>query len=195
MSRIFLDVGAHEGQTLEEVIDPVYGFSRILAFEPMPRQFSVLKSREWPATVELLNFGLSDHDGVATLYGQNDGMEASIYPTKKDVDASVKTDVSLRRASTFVDELPDGTIVMKLNCEGAEVPILLDLISTGMIWKLAEIMIDFDIRKVEGFEGEERTIRSKLSEIGFDRFSLCEEVMVGPTHQERIRNWLLGIDV
>lgn len=36
--RIFLDVGAHDGQTLAEVLKPEYRFDRVYAFEPMPAQ-------------------------------------------------------------------------------------------------------------------------------------------------------------
>ena len=34
MAIVALDVGAHEGQTLEAMLDPRFGVDRIYAFEP-----------------------------------------------------------------------------------------------------------------------------------------------------------------
>ena len=54
-------------------------------------------------------------------------------------------------------------------------------------------MLDFDIRRVPGMEHTEGQLMGRMAEIGFDRFSLCDNVMVGNTHQRRIRNWLSTI--
>lgn len=182
---VFLDVGAHDGQTLEAVID--LDFELIYAFEPMPKQYATLVERFKRPNVALCNFGLSDFTGESLVYGTNDEMEASMYPQKNDVDSRVVTVCDFVRASEFFEELPDGLIV-KLNCEGAEVAILDDLIDSGQIWKIASVLIDFDIRKVLGEEHlEERTLK-RLAEIGFDRY--CDWPP-GNTHQDRIRAWLL----
>lgn len=193
---IFVDVGAHEGQTLEEVVKPRYGFDRIYALEPMPDQFAelVLRFGGHPG-VTLLNAGLADQSGRLTLYGDNEAMDATLYATKRDtVDPTFTTECAFLRASDFVGSLPPGLVVVKLNCEGGEIPILDDLVSSGAIWGLHEVMIDFDIRKVDGHEAEEQRILGRLASIGFSRYSLSEEVMQGETHQERIAGWLDGVE-
>lgn len=191
---IFLDVGSHEGQTLEEVTKPRYRFDRIYAFEPMAREFDILTERFGHlGNVALFNFGLADSSGRRDLYGTNDGMEASIYPEKLDTDETVVSRCSFVRASEFVAELPDVPIYVKLNCEGAEVLILDDLIGSREIHRLANVMIDFDIRKVPGRDHEAAAVLRRLKSVGFTRFSLCEKVMIGPTHQDRIANWLTKV--
>jgi FkbM family methyltransferase len=194
MTITFIDVGAHEGQTLEEVIKPQYGFDQIIAFEPMPRQFEILNARFGGLPrVTLLNCGLSDHEGSMPIYGTNEHMEASIFKTKRDlVKPESSTECYFREASPFIDSL-DGTIIMKLNCEGAEVVILKNLVERGAIWRIANVMIDFDIRKIPGQEHREREVLESLRTIGFDRYSLCENVMHGATHQDRIANWLHAV--
>lgn len=190
---IFLDVGAHEGQTLEEVTKPRYAFDRIFAFEPMPEQFVSLRERfEDDPSVTLLMVGLSDRAGVFPVYGDNSRMEASIYPTKLDVDESIVTNCAFVCASAFFrDVIPnDERVIVKLNCEGSEIAILDDLIDSGEVWKIENLMIDFDIRKVRGREKEEDRILSKFAAIGFDRYFLSHDVMLGETHQERIAHWL-----
>lgn len=192
---IFLDVGAHEGQTLEEVVKPRYGFDWIFAFEPMPRQFAILSERFRDPNVILLEYGLSDHSGEATFYGGNDRMETSLYASKVDVDEREETPGRVVAASEFFEQqvAPWETAVVKLNCEGAEVPILDDLIDSGAIWRCANVMIDFDTRKVAGREGEEARVLGRLDDLGFADYCLCEDVFRGETHQDRIRCWLDGV--
>lgn len=183
---VFLDVGAHEGQTLEAVVD--MDFEHIYAFEPMPAQFARLQALfgDLP-NVTLRNVGLAARNGAALVYGTNDDMEASLYPAKRDVDSETVTLCEFVRASDFFADLPEGLIV-KLNCEGAEVEILNDLIASGQIWKIANVLIDFDVRKIAGMEHLEDETLKRLADIGFDRYSGWPQ---GATHQDRIRAWLL----
>lgn len=190
---VFVDVGAHEGQTLEEVDNGSYLFDRILALEPMPAQYAKLVAHGWSDRVTLFPFGLLDTTGTFNVYGNNDIMESSVYAEKRDADATVVTPCLFEQASLFLDhELgPDDVVVMKLNCEGAEVPILHDLVTTGAIHQLKEVMIDFDIRKVTGREGDEQVVLARMAEVGFRRWVLSEQVMIGATHQQRIGHWLV----
>lgn len=193
MSLTFIDVGGHEGQTLEEVTKPRWSFDRIHCLEPMPAQFALLRERFACHAVTIHPFGLAAKTGPRSLYGSNDIMEASIYSAKDDVDATVETDCFFVAASQFVNTwCPTGDLVVKLNCEGAEIEILDDLIDTGAIWRCVNVMVDFDIRKVPGQEHHEQRILARLRDIGFDRISLCDDVMRGATHQARIANWLKG---
>lgn len=192
---IFIDVGGYEGQTLDEVIKPRWGFSRIYCLEPMPRQFEVLVQKySHLENVELLEYGLSDRTGEAIIYGDNSIMEASMYADKRDADSSFETVCKFIEASEFVRGLnTDDEIIMKLNCEGAETIILQNLIDSGVIWDLDNVMIDFDVRKIPSMAWSEAHIMAELKRIGFLKFSLCDEVMHGLTHQDRIANWLQGV--
>jgi hypothetical protein len=139
--------------------------------------------------LELINAGLAERDGVRGVYGDNQGMEASIYADKTDVDDSVVTVCDFLDASAFFAGL-SGDVVVKLNCEGSECLILDRLIDTGDIWTITHLMVDFDVRKIPGQKHRERDTLAKLQGIGFDRFALSETVMIGETHQDRIRHWL-----
>lgn len=188
--RIFLDVGSHTGQTLEEVTRPQYGF-KVYGFEPMPVQYQALVAAfDDKPNVILLNYGLSDKSCDKTLYGDNSQMEASVFSNKYDVDYNVQTVCKFVQASGFLRAIQAKDVTLKLNCEGAEVEILDDLIRSGEIWSVGNLMIDFDIRKVPGGEREAKRVLKELDGIGYDRYHLSENVMHGPTHQARIANWL-----
>ena len=122
-------------------------------------------------------------------------MEASIFAAKNDVNPIDTMPCAIVEASNwfFRNITEDDTVIMKLNCEGSEIPIMNNLIDSGEIWKLHNVMLDFDIRKVPGMEHCEVDLMTKMAEIGFARYSLCDSVMIGKTHQNRIGNWLSTI--
>ena len=190
---IFLDVGAHVGQTLAEVTRYKYQFRTIYAFEPMPVQSSHLHMayRGFP-NVQVLDYGLGDSTRAATLYGANDQCESSIYADKRDVTRAMQTECAIVDASNWFRRnlTPDDTVIMKINAEGSEIPILNSLIDSGEIEKVANVMIDFDIRKVSGLEHCEQALIQRFADIEFTRYSISEVVMRGYTHQDRIANWL-----
>jgi FkbM family methyltransferase len=188
---LFLDVGAHDGQTLREVLR--HPFDRIFAFEPMPVQHRNLLRDFTDPRLQILRYGLSDRSGTMPVYGTNDDMEASVYPDKVDVDRVACTWCEFVEASRFFHDHVEPPVIVKLNCEGSEIAILNNLIESGQVWKITNVMIDFDVRKIPGMEHLEAELLDRFEQIGFHNFSLCDDVMKGETHQDRIAHWLDSI--
>ncbi len=191
---IFLDIGAHWGETLEEALSPVWRFDTVYAFEPDPEAVRIIEQK-FAAEIAsgkliLIPAALSDHDGEADLFGGNEGGGASLYAEKTNIDAAKHARVTLIQSSTFFREhfTADEVIIAKLNCEGGEVNILNDLAKSGEIQKIARLVVDFDIRKVRGKRGLARATIAAMRAAGFDRFLLTEDVMVGPDARARTRN-------
>ncbi|MGI9307068.1 MAG: hypothetical protein ACR2P5_07190 [Gammaproteobacteria bacterium] len=198
MKKIFLDVGGHEGQTLEEVLKPDYRFDAVHCFEPQPEYCEHIR-RNFSARIAdgklfAHSFGLADFDGERLLYGK--GIGASVFSDKEDIDNAVSARCSFVRASAFFAEHigKEDLAVMKLNCEGGEVLILRDLIKSGAVHSLANAMIDFDIRKIPSRRSEEKKITTEMAAAGFKNYTTASRSMVGFTHQERIRFWLSNLD-
>jgi FkbM family methyltransferase len=186
MLQVFIDVGAHAGQTLAAAVQ--YDFDVIYGIEPMPNEFRILRGRfAYDRRVKLMNTALSHSNGTCTMYGTNELMEASILSSKNDVDASATTEVPTTRASEFVGSLPPADVYVKMNCEGAEIPILNDLLDSGAIHSLNRILIDWDIRKVPGMEHTEYQVRDRLGAEGFLRY---DDWPPGETHMLRVRQWI-----
>ena len=198
---VFLDVGGHLGQTLDEVLSDGYAFDHIHCFEPMSRFAdrldNVYGDHVDAGRLSVHNFGLARRTGELTLFGANEGGGASVFEAKGDrVADSERTTVRMVRASDFFQHqlAEEDRIVMKLNCEGSEGDILLDLAESGLIHRIADVMIDFDLFKVRGRRHEPYEVLRKLREVGFEDYHLALDAMVGPTHQDRIRNWLSYVD-
>lgn len=184
---IFVDVGAHEGQTIDEVRRADYPFDVIHAIEPMPVQAAILRQRYfYDPRVIVHQIALSHTSGLTTMYGTNDQLEASLYPTKIDVDPHVVTVVRAVRASAFFRAAGCG-LVVNMNCEGGEVPILEDLLKTGQIDRIGHLMVDFDARKVIGMEEAPRNVVKALAQTNVDYRLTYPDL---PTHAEQIACWL-----
>jgi FkbM family methyltransferase len=199
--NIFLDVGSHNGQTLEELIHNRYRFDIIHCFEPMPPEYKCLLERFNTSyrnkKIEFHNYGLLDRTVTLDMYGTNVDKGSSIFPNKERMKGREQvTHCDFKRASDFFAKNinDDDLVIVKLNVEGSECIIMNDLLDTGECFKIDNVMIDFDVRKVPDHMNDEALLLERFNKEGFKNFSLCDDVMVGSTHQKRIRHWLNNLE-
>ena len=199
--RIFLDVGAHLGETLDEVVKDIYGFDRIVAFEPSASCLPALEDfvRRDPR-VEICAAGLSNRTTAVPLFHAG-SVAGSVIGTIAGGDTAHGTEVetvNLIEASTWLRDntSPTDFIVMKTNCEGSEVDIVENLMESGLLDRIYVLLITFDIRGYPGGLAIESGLRRRLSQVERPNFCFADDVMVGMTHRDRIRHWLgvYGVD-
>jgi FkbM family methyltransferase len=186
--RVFLDVGANTGQTLAAVLDPVYGFDRIVCFEPASNCWPCLSRFDDPR-VTIERVGLSNKTCEQLLFNpghQGASMFEDMHP------GEIREQCKFVRATEwFRTNLTDrDTVFLKLNCEGAECNIVDDLMESGEFSKVGFMMIDFDVRKIPSQRHREMEVRHRLERYVFPRVAFRKQVMVGLTQIERIQNWL-----
>lgn len=187
MARVFLDVGAHVGETLAVVIDPRWGFDRIYCFEPSPDCWDAIDTLA-DDRVELLRFGLWSSGTTMELHDSGE-IGASLFETKAIGDGAAR--VELRDAAEwFADNVSHyDRVVMKLNCEGAECEVLDRLLDSGEIHKVDELVVHFDVRKVPGMEHREAVTRRRLKATGVHYHS-ADDVFFGRDVTEKTANWM-----
>lgn len=193
MSRIFLDVGANIGQSLAAALNRSLGMDRIVCFEPAPQCWPKLKAMA-DSRVTIEKFGLWNQTCEKPIF-QPGTQGAGMW--KKDKGIIDETQVcAFRRASEWISaNIADGdTVFLKLNCEGAECDILDDLLDSGEFAKVTYAMIDFDVRKIAAMKHRQAEIMARLEPYGFPRVATSKQVMVGATHEARIKNWLRMVD-
>lgn len=191
--KIFLDIGAHEGETLYDILTEAYFFDEIHCFEPMAKPFAKMKSLytgQGTAKVFFHNFGLSSTTDTQEIFGAGAG--ASMFSDKVDVDAALCATCSFVRASEFFQEhlKAEDLIIVKINCEGGEVPILYDLIASKEMFKADHLMVDFDARKIPSQRNAPKDLMKKLKAIKYKNYTTPRAAMRGKTHSLRLRNWL-----
>jgi len=167
---IFLDVGAHKGQTIERVLG-YPEITHIYAFEPFVKlsQHLVMKYED-NSRVEICQYGLWNQTCQITLH--NAGSQgASIWPDYNLCHA-YGADVlcHMVRASDWIGKI-FGDIILKLNCEGCEADIIDDLLDTGVYDKLFYLLIDWDVRKSPSQAHRRAEVEDRLRKEGKKNFS------------------------
>ena len=190
--RIFLDVGAHDGETLDVALDPKWGFDRIDSFEPASTRLETLRKFRHKR-LAIHDFGLSSQTKNTTLYGAG-LLGGSIYSEKNYLDAkatSYKEEIKLQSASEWLTKNTSAgdEVFLKLNCEGSEADILENLIAEQLIFRVKSIYVDFDIRKVPGQAHRQKEIEDKLRSLQID-FQTPDTL--GIAANAGVEKWLAG---
>lgn len=196
--RIFLDIGAHIGETLEEVSKQKYSFDRIVCFEPSQTCLeSLQKFAKKDPRIEVLQIGLSNTTGIEKLYNAGE-LNGSIFIEGDSLNESSES-IKLIDAGTWYSEniSKDDFVVIKTNCEGSEVKIVDSFLKAGTFEHFYSLLITFDIRDYPSLAHQEIEIRKRLKATNFTNFCFSDDVMIGPTHENRIENWLtlFGVDM
>jgi len=188
-----MDVGANTGQSLEAAL--LYPFDTIYCFEPVKKFYSELTKvarNNFKGSVIFNNFGLYNDHKRLPIYGPVDGPDgyaASIYSDHQDVKDGIEMCTFLDVNDWMRTNLSYGdAVIMKLNCEGAEVDIVNRLLDTNIFRYMANVMIDFDAVKIPSKKAEVAPLMTRLKP--FKNYVLAEQVMHGATHKDRICNWL-----
>lgn len=185
--RIFVDVGAHYGETLDVALDPRWGFDRIYSLEPA-MDCQRLLSRFRDSRLILDGRGLSNRDGTADLYGAG-LLGGSVYADKPQGDGGGIETITLVRASSWMRDRtsPGDEVFLKLNCEGSEVDVLEELLSSDALDVVRSIYVDFDVRKIPSQAHRQATIEAALKSAGIAYFVPGD---LGSAGNPAVRAWL-----
>lgn len=186
--KIFLDVGAHVGESLRAAKDPAYAFDRIECFEPVLQCCDELLKFGDPR-VRVHRFGLLDHTADQPIYNPGH-LGASVFADARANSTSVMA--SFRRASDwFRDNVSDSDeVYLKLNCEGSECDIIDDLVGSGEIRKVKAVLVHYDVRKIPSQVHRESETRDLLGEIDLVATGADEVFKASPTYFAGLQGWL-----
>ena len=185
--KLFLDVGAHVGETLAVAQDPRWAFDRIFCFEPAPQCWQRLEDLADGRT-QVLRFGLWTSRVNCDLHDPG-LIGASIFESKSV--SGLKSEVELWDAAEWfrTNVSWNDEVVMKVNCEGAECAVLDHLAESGELSKVDELVVHFDVRKVPELANREAATRVNLAKAGVP-YHAAEEILFGRNITEKTRNWL-----
>jgi len=187
--KVFLDVGAHAGESLTEALDARHAFDVVFAIEPSKR---CILPEDSPR-VNVQRLALSNHTCVSTLFGSGTAA-ASVYSDNHDVATSVSETVEVVSAADwFRSNLEVGDeVYMRLDCGGSEVDVLEDLMRTGLLAMCAFVFVDFTVSSVPSQAHREHEIREQLADFAFrHRVSVHTNTELAHVAQaDRVRIWL-----
>lgn len=202
MRKVFLDVGANSGQSLEAAIS--YDFDVIYCFEPVPEHYTNLAvgkvnsdrgaGYQWKTLIDprvvICPFGLWSEDKQMFLYSPHT-LASSVFKDHPHGEGGAVLGNFANVTKWFEDNIKDDDVViMKLNCEGSECTIIENLLNSNQLRRVANFMIDFDARKIPSQKHTPDRIVGLLFLNEYHNYVLCDTVMRGDTHFDRICNWL-----
>jgi FkbM family methyltransferase len=183
--KVFLDVGAHTGQTLTAA--QRWDFDKIVCFEPCATNWPYLQELADKRTV-IERFGLWNKTITVPLYDPG-SQGGSIW---KRPGRSTKSEMcDFVRASDWLrDNVAGCTVWMKVNAEGAEIDILNDLLDSGAFALVDYLEVMWDANKIPAVAGGLSKVQARLKECPVPRVINSKQVPPAKTHVARIDNWL-----
>ena len=155
--RDVLDIGANIGDT--SIYFSLMGSKRVIALEPFFRTFKLAAENirlNQMENIELLNAGLSDHDGSIILDPEING---DIRSKLTETETGVPTEIF--RLETLMDRFGLIEPVIKMDCEGCEYKALLST-PNDTLSRVRQILVEYH----SGF----KNIETKLKSSGFEVF-------------------------
>lgn len=129
-----LDIGAHNGETAERLLEAGYS---VVAFEPFPASVAQIESRIRPGVnLRVFPWAIGAEDGKRTLYVASDiserGGDASLFHTltPHSTDPNLRFDqsapVTVRSLSSLVasGEIPGSVGLLKIDTEGCDLDVM-----------------------------------------------------------------------
>jgi FkbM family methyltransferase len=160
-SSLIIDCGANVGDI--SALFLAKG-ARVIAFEPDPLAFNLLKSRfDGLKNMTCIQSAVSDRDGKAQLYfHKNRALTSdkeftvcsSLIAKKINVDELSGAEVNVLDLCKFILDLDQRVDILKLDVEGEEIAILKKLISAKLYEKIGLILVETHETKIPGHLNE-----------------------------------------
>ena len=179
MRKIFLDCGANRGQSIIQAKKQFGDDFEIHSFEAVPILYDKLIEKwKHDSKVYLYNNAVWDKKDKVKIYlslGWSDS--STLYLEKKDrpITSNIYNEIESIDISDFIQTnfLPEDYIILKLDIEGAEYDVLLNLIQTGVLGYVDELWGEWHDHT---FDNQYYTniLQSKIIEIekGLDYYNL-----------------------
>lgn len=183
---MFLDIGAHFGETLSVVKAPSWRFDRIVCFEPAPVCWPSIETMA-DERVTVCRYGLWKEPATIALHNPG-SIGASIAPNAHEVTQTIDCRFE-DAAAWFADHVSiKDTVFVKINVEGAEADIIERLAETDQLRRIDHLLIHFDVRKSPTLAHREPALRSQLDAAGIEWIS-ADAIEFGGVYRGT-RNWL-----
>jgi FkbM family methyltransferase len=185
--KVFLDVGAHTGQTLAAA--KCWDFDRIVCFEPVKQHLSKLTESADERT-EIEMFGLWDRTALRTLF--DPGSQGASLWKRPGRSEAAETCLFVSAAEWLLENTsPNDTVWMKLNAEGAELDIITDLLDSGVFDRINFLQVMWDAGKIPEIADRVAAVRARV-EAKYRAPQVINSKALPPakTHADRIDGWL-----
>jgi len=170
-SRLAIDLGANQGKYTKILAE---NFDRVIAFEPNPDAFLILeKNLSHYSNVELHQLAVGTECGTSTMflrdmYESNPASYSegtTLFESKENVDPTKSIHVKMVDITRFIEELGQEVGIIKVDIEGAEVPVLEALLDSTSLQKIEYIFVETHEFKIPELYKRTIALRKRVKNI------------------------------
>lgn len=169
--KIFIDLGAFDGDTIKLAMKKYKRLDKLYAFEPLKKNFDKLKNNlDRVSNIVLINAAADTFTGEAKLYCTKDDYGGSLC---EDKEGCFKDKFELVRTIDFSRFLIDNftfkdSIILKMDIEGKEYDIIRKMIEDNSIKFIREIYCEWHSHMLEMSLEAHRDYISQLRRMGYN---------------------------
>jgi len=162
MKKIFIDVGAYDGDTIEQflnwgkLVDNPSEY-KIYAFEPNPNMLPELRKKV--GNIEIIESAawVDDNGTEFAVDTTETPIGSTVMSSKKNIwDNFEKIKVATIDFSNWLKQFKGDHVVIKMDIEGAEFPVLRKMIDDGTITIADKIFVEFHPNKVQDYTSTDK---------------------------------------
>lgn len=170
---IAVDLGANAGEFTLPMADTG---ATVWAFEPDPHAFGLLTRAVGDRpNVHLVQAAAGDRAGTATLYRSaafarepdRRSKSSSLFAEKRNVDGRNAVEIEIRDFVAFLAGLPGPVALVKIDIEGAEVPLMEALLASDQAARVGAVFVETHERGLPALAA--RTAALKARTAGMER--------------------------
>ena len=164
---IAIDLGANIGEFTKPMAKTG---ARVYAFEPDPHAAELLrKAVKGHENVTIIEAAAGDRNGSSMLYRSArfdtspDRLtkSSSLFADKKNVDGAKGIEIKIRDFVEFINELDGKIALIKIDVEGAEVPLLEKLLNAEARKRIGHVFVETHERDIPAIAARTRALRQK----------------------------------
>ena len=148
LKKIAIDLGANRGQYTNILVE---NFDRVIAYEPNPDAFTVLeKNLIHNSNIELHQKAAGIENHTAIMFLLNDyqlnpeslSEGNSFFKSKENIDHNKYISVEVIDIIRFIEDLNQEIGIIKIDIEGAEIPVLESLLNSPSLQRIEYIFVE-----------------------------------------------------
>lgn len=185
--KIFMDIGSHFGESLEEALRPIYDFDLVFAIEPSTHCHVKLNKFK-DDRIKFFKLAITDNNGEASLFGSG-SIGASLYSDKKNNWKKCEN-VKTMKFSDFINAntKPEDEIYIKINIEGSEITLLEEI--RIITRNIVSMLLSVDIGKIPSLMKYNYEFNESIKDLPFP-----VHIRNHKDNQIAINKWLVNTSV
>jgi FkbM family methyltransferase len=170
---VVYSVGVGEDISFDLSLIERYGVA-VYAFDPTPKSVDWVEQQDLPNLFHFVEMAISDFNGTSLFYPPENPAHISHSLLNANRGDGSPIRVQTRRLSTLMDDLDHNHVdVLKLDIEGAEYAVIVDLLQSGL--DVRQLLVEFHHRfEGIGIEKTKDMIR-KLKTNGYQLFAISSD--------------------